>query len=178
MSKQSTNSILAVGAALLLVGTAAFSGLAEAQFKGDVGPPGGRSGPPPSGGKGGGGGGGGGGGAGPKAPSPITKPAPEPGAGPKAPPPGFKPSPGFKPGPPGAKPPPPGFKPPPPVFRPPPPPPPRHRPRPPGVRFWYWSGIPIFATDYDGCGYEYYKWRTTSSTYWRNKFYQCIDDED
>lgn len=60
---------------------------------------------------------------------------------------------------------------------PPPPLPPRHRPRPPGVSFWYWSGIPIFATDYDGCGYEYYKWRSTGSSYWRRMYFECRDED-
>lgn len=182
MTRKSVTPVLAVGAALLLAGTAVFSSFAEAQMRGD-GPGGGapgsggaaRSGPPSGGG-------------GARGPAPINRggPAPSIKGGPQ---PSMKgggggggvvqgTSPPFKPGP-GPS----GKRPPSPGEwkggggRPPPPPPPR-RPRPPGVSFWYWSGAPIYATDYDGCGYEYYKWRSTGSTFWRRKFYECRADED
>lgn len=88
--------------------------------------------------------------------------------------------------------PPPKFKPlPPPKLKPlplpkkplPPPPPPKKPPPPPGkwyrpyvlppIGFWIWQGITINAYEYDGCGYEYYKWRSTRSSYWRRMYREC-----
>lgn len=69
----------------------------------------------------------------------------------------------------------------------PPPPPPKKGPPPPPkggwirpyilppIGFWLWNGVTIHSYDYDGCGYEYYKWRTTGSSYWRRMYRQCRD---
>lgn len=65
----------------------------------------------------------------------------------------------------------------------PPPPPPKKPPPPPGhwyrpyvlppIGFWIWRGITINAYEYEGCGYEYYKWKSTGSSYWRRMYREC-----
>ncbi|HRK19950.1 MAG TPA: hypothetical protein PK970_13410 [Hyphomicrobiaceae bacterium] len=50
------------------------------------------------------------------------------------------------------------------------------KPKPPhagGHKHWVWGGITILAADYAGCGYEFYKWKSTGSTYWRHRYFDC-----
>lgn len=105
-----------------------------------------------------------------KGPGPIVKPMP-------LPPPKMKPLP------------PPKFKPiPAPIPKKPLPPPPKKKgpwPPPksgwvrpyflPPIGYWLWNGVTIYSYDYDGCGYEYYKWRSTGSSYWRRMYRECRD---
>jgi hypothetical protein len=49
-------------------------------------------------------------------------------------------------------------------------------PKPPGSSGgskWVWGGITILATQYDGCGYEYYKWKSTGSKVWYRRYAEC-----
>lgn len=39
--------------------------------------------------------------------------------------------------------------------------------------FWVLGGVTILATAYEGCGYEYYKWKSTDSSYWLHKYREC-----
>lgn len=53
------------------------------------------------------------------------------------------------------------------------------KPKPPhagGHKHWVWGGITILAADYAGCGYEYYKWKSTGLTYWRHRYFECRGD--
>lgn len=43
-------------------------------------------------------------------------------------------------------------------------------------RRWFWGGATILAADYSGCGYEYYKWKSTGSSYWYNRYAECRAD--
>lgn len=74
--------------------------------------------------------------------------------------------------------------PPPPLPKKPPPPPPGKKPPPPPghwyrpyvlppIGYWIWQGITINAYEYEGCGYEYYKWKSTGSSYWRRQYREC-----
>jgi hypothetical protein len=61
--------------------------------------------------------------------------------------------------------------------------PPGKDPKPPGKppeaghghkgKYWVWGGITILATEYAGCGYEYYKWQSTGSQWWYARYAQC-----
>lgn len=42
---------------------------------------------------------------------------------------------------------------------------------------WVLGALTILASDYDGCGYEYYKWKSTGSGYWRERYHDCRDFE-
>jgi len=42
---------------------------------------------------------------------------------------------------------------------------------------WVLGALTILASDYDGCGYEYYKWKSTGKGYWRDRYHECRDDE-
>lgn len=39
--------------------------------------------------------------------------------------------------------------------------------------FWVLGGVTILATAYEGCGYEYYKWKSTGSDFWLDKYREC-----
>jgi len=81
-----------------------------------------------------------------------TKPTFPPGKGP------------FDPKPPGGK---------PPVEPPKPPKPPETGHKHPKGKYWVWGGITILATEYAGCGYEYYKWQSTGSKWWYHRYAVC-----
>jgi hypothetical protein len=38
---------------------------------------------------------------------------------------------------------------------------------------WAWGGVTIVASDHDGCGYEFWKWKTTGWRYWRHAYQSC-----
>ena len=38
---------------------------------------------------------------------------------------------------------------------------------------WAWGGITIVASDHDGCGYEYWKWKTTGWRSWKQAYRIC-----
>ena len=40
-------------------------------------------------------------------------------------------------------------------------------------KYWALGGITILASQYDGCGYEYYKWKSTGSSYWHAQYAEC-----
>ena len=40
-------------------------------------------------------------------------------------------------------------------------------------KYWALGGITILASQYDGCGYEYYKWKSTGTSYWRAQYEEC-----
>lgn len=40
-------------------------------------------------------------------------------------------------------------------------------------KFWVLGGITILASAYQGCGYEYYKWKSTGSPFWYAKYAEC-----
>jgi hypothetical protein len=40
---------------------------------------------------------------------------------------------------------------------------------------WVLGGLAIAASDYSGCGYEYYKWKSTGSSAWRERYHDCRD---
>jgi hypothetical protein len=40
-------------------------------------------------------------------------------------------------------------------------------------KYWAWAGVTILASQYDGCGYEYYKWKSTGSSYWHAQYAEC-----
>jgi hypothetical protein len=39
--------------------------------------------------------------------------------------------------------------------------------------FWLLGGVTILASQYNGCGYEYYKWKSTDSAYWYARYQEC-----
>lgn len=43
----------------------------------------------------------------------------------------------------------------------------------PPIGYWIWGSTRINSYDYDGCGYEYYKWKSTGSSYWRRMYREC-----
>lgn len=45
----------------------------------------------------------------------------------------------------------------------------------PPIGYWLWNGVTINAYEYEGCGYEYYKWKSTGSSYWRRMYRECRD---
>lgn len=38
---------------------------------------------------------------------------------------------------------------------------------------WAWGGVTIVASDHGGCGYEFWKWKTTGWRYWRHAYQSC-----
>ncbi|GLS36391.1 hypothetical protein GCM10010869_19800 [Mesorhizobium tianshanense] len=42
---------------------------------------------------------------------------------------------------------------------------------------WAWGGVTIVAADHGGCGYEFWKWKTTGWRYWRHAYLSCRDWE-
>jgi hypothetical protein len=42
---------------------------------------------------------------------------------------------------------------------------------------WAWGGVTIVASDHGGCGYEFWKWKTTGWRYWRHAYLSCRDWE-
>lgn len=44
--------------------------------------------------------------------------------------------------------------------------------------FWVLGGVTILATAYAGCGYEYYKWKSTDSDQWYEKYRDCRGWDD
>ncbi|MER8828405.1 hypothetical protein NKH73_18410 [Mesorhizobium sp. M0938] len=38
---------------------------------------------------------------------------------------------------------------------------------------WLWGGVTIVASDHGGCGYEFWKWKTTGWRYWRHAYQSC-----
>ncbi len=40
-------------------------------------------------------------------------------------------------------------------------------------KYWVLGGVTILAASYEGCGYEYYKWKSTGSSYWRTQYEEC-----
>ena len=51
------------------------------------------------------------------------------------------------------------------------------KPKPPHAgghgKFWVIGGLTILATEYGGCGYEYYKWKSTGTSYWYERYVDC-----
>ncbi|CCV03426.1 hypothetical protein MESS2_1050030 [Mesorhizobium metallidurans STM 2683] len=42
---------------------------------------------------------------------------------------------------------------------------------------WFWGGVTIVAADHGGCGYEFWKWKTTGWRYWRQAYQSCRGQE-
>lgn len=40
-------------------------------------------------------------------------------------------------------------------------------------KWWVLGGVTILASQYSGCGYEYYKWKSTGSPFWYAKYAEC-----
>lgn len=43
---------------------------------------------------------------------------------------------------------------------------------------WVLGGVTILASAYEGCGYEYYKWKANDSAYWHAKYRECRGWDD
>lgn len=38
---------------------------------------------------------------------------------------------------------------------------------------WAWGGVTIVTSDHGGCGFEFWKWKTTGWRYWRHAYRDC-----